>query len=93
MNDIGVLMKAYKDGDNNALVEIIMAFEPLIQKYVKKLHWCEREDVEQELKLAIIESARKMDCYDNSGKCVNYIARAIKNRFCYLFNKSVKRKV
>lgn len=88
--DIPSLIAEYKVGNTSSILEIITQFQPLIQKYSKKIPWLDPEDIEQELKIALIESANKIQKYDTTATCVNYFVRAIKNRFYYLYNQSVK---
>ena len=58
--DIPSLIAEYKAGNTSSILEIITQFQPLIQKYSKKIPWLDPEDIDQELKIALIESAKKI---------------------------------
>lgn len=70
-----------KKEDDESLLKLIEKFQPLIQKYAKKFPSYLREDVQQELLLALIESVQRIENYEKEGQCVKYIATAVQIRF------------
>lgn len=54
--------------NSEAVMEILKIMKPIINKYVKKIYFMDKEDAEQELNLAIIEAIQRIsNCkYDGS---------------------------
>ena len=76
----------YKKGNTeeqkNCLEDIILIMKPAIRKCANKVPVDDRDDVEQELSIAIIEVIPKLDVVENEGQCINYLYTAIQYRFC-----------
>lgn len=80
-------LQRYRNGDEDALVELIELYSPIINKYARYFGREMYEDAQQELRIAVIEAARSIKYVEQEGKCVNYIVRTIKHRFVTLYNK------
>lgn len=80
------LLRYYKKGNTeeqkNCLEDIILIMKPAIRKCANKVPVDDRDDVEQELSIAIIEAIPKLDVVENEGQCINYLYTAIQYRFC-----------
>lgn len=61
--------------------------QPLINKYARGLYYYEYEDMQQELTLALIESVKKIEKFDEEGKTIKYLIIGIRNRFYELYRK------
>lgn len=83
------VVRAYKEkrGEEENMLKIIDCMQLLIGKYVRQAYWGEKEDVRQELVLAVIEAVGKMESYDSEGGCVAFLGNAIRNRFFELYRK------
>lgn len=69
--------------------QLIREFDPLIKNYCKKLYFCEKEDAQQELTLAIIEAVRRMISCESEGGCIMYISNAVKYKYISLCKKNI----
>ena len=49
------------------------------------------EDAEQELRIALYSAVEQIDQVDMEAKVVNYLVKAVKSRFIYLYGKHRKR--
>ena len=67
---------------------IVERFSPLINKYTKLLYKDEKEDVYEELVVALWEAIQKITFYDNDGQIVNYLTTALKNKYLELYRIS-----
>lgn len=76
--------------NNESMMEIIVRFEKLIQKYMYHFDVSDREDIKQQLQLAIIESIKKMTYVHSNGECVNFISQAVNNSFFNLCREHKK---
>lgn len=93
-NTFAELVRQYKDKeDNQSLLCIIERMQPLINKYARSSYFCEYEDMKQELVLAIIESVKRIEKYNDEGKVIKYITNGIRNRFLELYRKYNKNKL
>lgn len=70
------------------LLKIIECMKPVIGKYVCRTRSSEREDLQQELILAVIEAANKIETCDHEGKGVIFFGNAVRNRYHELYRKS-----
>lgn len=87
------LIRGYKEANNtDNLIKILNCFQPLIDKYSRKLGKNEFDDAQQEFRLAILESLQKMKNYDNEGQCINFLKNAVRNRFFELVRKEQNKK-
>lgn len=68
--------------------KLIDNMNPLISKYVRLLYKNDKEDIRQELILALWESILKMKYCNSDGECFSYLNNAIKNKFLDLYRKS-----
>lgn len=75
------LIPKAKNGDQNAMMEIIKRFTPIIKKYAYKLNY---EDTEQDLILNLIQTIHKMPLLNFDGQAVSYITSSI--RHCYIMH-------
>lgn len=76
--------------DKEKFCLIICQFDPMIKKYTKNLYKDEAEDVRAELIAALWEAVCNITFYDHEGQVVNYLSKAIKNKFLELYRKSCK---
>ncbi|MDQ0207454.1 hypothetical protein [Alkalicoccobacillus murimartini] len=53
-----------KENKKNRQEELIRKMEPKIKKSVRTVPWQYREDVEQEIKMKVMESIEKVNTYD-----------------------------
>lgn len=67
---------------------IVERFSPLINKYTKLLYKDEKEDVYEELVVALWEAIQKITFYDNDGQIVSYLTTALKNKYLELYRIS-----
>lgn len=72
-------VRAYKNGDKSAIEALLKQYEPLIKSYARNFGTREMEDAEQ------------IDQVDMEAKVVNYLVKAVKSRFIYLYGKHRKR--
>ncbi|MCI9220979.1 MAG: sigma-70 family RNA polymerase sigma factor [Lachnospiraceae bacterium] len=77
--------------NKDAFVELVEKMNPLINKYVRLLYKDEREDVREELILALWEAMSSIKYYDNDGECMAYLRNALRLKFLELYRKSKKR--
>ena len=70
-----------KNGNRDAMMEIIERFTPIIKKYSFKLNY---EDTEQDLILNLIQVIYNMPLMDMDGKAVSYIVNSIHH--CYIMH-------
>ena len=87
--DIINLMERYKSGENkeDCLLKIIENMKPVINKYTKKCRYEEHADMQQELSLAVIEAANKIEVYENEGQVILFLANSVKFKFLELYRK------
>ena len=90
MGEFVTLIQAIKN-DKEKFEELLIKMEPLINKYVRLLYKEEKEDVYAELVLALWESVLKISYFENDGQIINFICRALKNRYYELYRNSKKR--
>ncbi len=76
------LLKNIKS-NKDSFSKLLDNMNPLISKYVRLLYKNDREDIRQELILALWESILKMKYYNSDGEC-------LKNKFLDLYRKSKK---
>lgn len=92
MKKLGKLVRQYKDGDNDALIEIIDVFKPVINKYSRNSY---NEDMENELVLFMITLLDKMpvreEVLNNDKYVFLYILKSLKNKYIYINKKSYER--
>ena len=71
--------------NSEAVMEILKIMKPIINKYVKKIYFMDKEDAEQELNLAIIEAIQRI------SNCIVYIENAIKFKYAHLCKSNIRR--
>lgn len=76
--------------DKEKFYLLIDQFSPLIKKYVRLLYKDEKEDAQAELVAALWEAVCNIVYYDDDGQIVNYLTRALRNRFLELYRASRK---
>lgn len=84
-------VRAYKNGDKSAIEALLKQYEPLIKSYSRNFGTREMEDAEQELRIALYSAVEQIDQVDMEAKVVNYLVKAVKSRFIYLYGKHRKR--
>lgn len=84
-------VRAYKNGDKSAIEALLKQYEPLIKSYARNFGTREMEDAEQELRIALYSAVEQIDQVDMEAKVVNYLVKAVKSRFIYLYGKHRKR--
>jgi len=77
----------YQKGDEDCLEEIILKFNPLIEKYNRLFLY---EDIRSELIIAIIESLKKHKLREltSEGQLVKYVSIVLKNKYIDLVRKN-----
>lgn len=82
------LISKTKDGNEEATLEIIQRFTPLIKKYSKKLRY---DGAETDLLITLLESIKNLSKMSrlNEGIIVNYIKRSIVNKYIFLSKRYV----
>lgn len=82
-------VRAYKNGDKSAIEALLKQYEPLIKSYARNFGTREMEDAEQELRIALYSAVEQIDQVDMEAKVVNYLVKAVKSRFIYLYMVSI----
>nr|WP_296094876.1 hypothetical protein [uncultured Dorea sp.] len=85
------IISCYKKGvdkEKNMLI-LIRKFQPVINKYARKLFSLEYEDALQELIIAFMNGINGISEYENEGQCVSYLVRSIQLRFYELQRKCI----
>ena len=86
MKDFISLIKSAQADDENAMLEILDAFEPLIMKYTSYMDY--NEDVHSELVLKLIAFVKTFDLdklrNQNNYVIVDYIEKTIRNEYIAL---------
>ena len=77
--------------NSEAVMEILKIMKPIINKYVKKIYFMDKEDAEQELNLAIIEAIQRISNCKYDGQCIVYIENAIKFKYAHLCKSNIRR--
>ena len=72
-------------------MDILIIMKPIINKYVKKIYFMDKEDAEQELNLAIIEAIQRISNCKYDGQCIVYIENAIKFKYAHLCKSNIRR--
>lgn len=91
MGEITKILTNIREGDKRQFVDLLERFEPLIKKYVKYLYKDDAEDVRAELSCALWEAVLKMGYIEQEGQIVNYLQRALFNRYLELYRGSRKK--
>ena len=85
-----VLARNAKYGDRDAALKMIQQFQPLLQKYSRKLGYV---DAYNDLILFFIELISKIPEHliieSKEGKLVKYITISLKNQYCYLLKQKI----
>lgn len=87
--EISKLLYDIKENKDNFYI-LMEQFSPLIKKYVKLLYKDEKEDAQAELVAALWEAVCNIVYYDDDGQIVNYLTKALRNRFLELYRASRK---
>jgi len=93
-DDLYELINAAKNGEEQALINLVNTFEPAINKFSRHLGYdCAKTD----LNIFLIELIKKMDLNNfdpkANGKIFNYIYNSIRNKKINLFNKIIENKI
>lgn len=92
MNKLGELVKLYKNGEKDVLVEIVDIFRPIINKYKRNSYY---EDMDNELIVFIITVLNKMpikeDLLNNEKYLFSYILKSLKNKYMRVNQKNYLR--
>jgi RNA polymerase sigma factor (sigma-70 family) len=88
-----LLIKA-QEGDKDALLNILIKFNPIIKSYSRKLNYAEAET---DLIIVLLETIISINLNnfepENEGALVNYIHKVMKNKSVNLFKKNILRTV
>lgn len=89
MNKLYDIIKNYKQGNKESIIEVIELFNPLLNKLERQSN---HYDIKSELTLFIIELMDKLP-FENKKFChdkyiVSYISKSIKNKYIYLNKKA-----
>ena len=94
MNDLVKKILLAKNNDNDAMLDIICRFEPLIRKYARLLNYdndnCHSDLIEKLITLVKVGLDTKNLRSDNDGAVVNYIHSALKNQYILLAKANQK---
>lgn len=85
-----VLIEECKTGNEKAVERMLEKFQPLIHKYARYFGENEKEDIAQELRIALYEAVIKIENVENEVAATNYIVRSIKHRFGQLYKKQLQ---
>jgi DNA-directed RNA polymerase specialized sigma24 family protein len=93
VQNLETLIRLAKKDDQNAMLEIISKFQPLINKHYRNSKY--NEDVKCEMESKLIELVKKEIRLDNmrelnDGSLVNYIATSLDNHYFAGFKKRNK---
>ena len=94
MQNLERLIRLAQENDENAMLEIIGKFQPLINKYFKKSYY--NEDMKNELILKLIEVV-KIELKQNNllnrneGSLVNYIVASLYHQYLAISDKTDKK--
>lgn len=69
---------------------LVNQFEPMIKKYVRLLFKDEEEDTYAELVAALWEAVCNITYYNNDGQIINYLNKALLNKYYELYRYSRK---
>lgn len=83
------VLREAKQGDAEALMEILLMFDPVLRKYSYKLGY---EDAKQDLILELLGMINKMPLLELEGKIVSYIASGVCHAYIALSKKQRQRK-
>lgn len=86
--NVNVLIKEFKEGNKEMFLLITEKMKPLINKYVRLLYKDEKEDMQSELILCLLEAVNAMSYYKEEGQCIYFLSKALKNKFLELYKKS-----
>lgn len=89
MDTIKKLLKRYKNGEKEALNEIIIQMTPLVKKYAGKTHFMEKEDSMQEFYITLLETIKYLDESKSEGECLAYMKRSVKHKFAKMCEKYI----
>lgn len=87
-DQLNELIHDFKNGEKEKFIHIVEIMKPLINKYTRILYKDERDDMQSEFVLCLLESITKMKYCNEEGQCVYFLSKAIKNKFHELYNKS-----
>lgn len=82
---LAIKIKNIKEGKKEVFEKVIEEVEPTITKYVKAVYGGDKDDIREEYLLALWEAIQKMVYVNNDGQCVNYLHKAIENKFHELY--------
>lgn len=74
--------------DKNEFDALLKRLTPKINQYVGRLYKDEPEEIRAEMALTLWEAVTKIKYYDNDGKCLTFLLRALDNKFNELYRKS-----
>lgn len=89
MNKLYDIIKNYKQGNKDSIIEVIELFNPLLNKLERQSNCC---DIKSELIIFMIELMDKLP-FENKKFChdkyiVSYISKSIKNKYIHLNKNS-----
>lgn len=84
------LIMEYKKGNREIFMAIMEKMNPLLQSYIWKLSFMEREDAKQELLLSLLEGVQKIKYVRSEGECINYAKMCIYHTYLELVEKEQK---
>lgn len=85
-------VRAYKNGDKRALEELLEKFQPLIRSQARNFGTEEREDIEQELRIALYQAVEQIEYIESDTQVISYIAKTVRSRRIYLYGKYRKKR-
>lgn len=76
--------------DKESFSLLAKKMEPLVNKYTYLLYRDEKEDMKEELTIALWEAVKNITEVQNDGQVINYFSMAVRNRFFELYRRSRK---
>lgn len=84
---------AFQNGSEKAFEELMVQFEPLVNKYTRYFGTYEIEDVKQELNIALWMAVTKINNTASEAGCVAYLVKAVKTKYMYLYGRYDRKNV
>lgn len=84
------MIKRYREGNREIFMTILEKMNPLLNHYVWKLNFMEREDARQELIVGLLEGIQKISYVRSEGECINYVKACVRHTYLEIVRKEQK---
>lgn len=84
------MIKRYREGNREIFMTILEKMNPLLNHYVWKLNFMEREDARQELIAGLLEGIQKISYVRSEGECINYVKACVRHTYLEIVRKEQK---